>query len=48
MAVAGLVIITLVKAVRAAGEHLLAGEMRPGQVRDCFHTARLLKGTLDI
>lgn len=59
MAVASLVIITLVKAVRAGREHLLAGEMRPvllwGQVRrwqcqprDCFQAAHVIKGTLDI
>lgn len=33
MAVASLVIITLVKVVRAGREHLLAGETRPGQER---------------
>lgn len=45
---ASLVIITLVKAVRAASEHLLAAEMRAGQVRHCFHPARLFKATHDI
>lgn len=58
MAVASLVIITLVKVVRAGREHLLAGETRPGQERSrpsfwsgrviVSHAAHLFKGALDI